>query len=127
MSRKWARFRLAAVIFSSLVALGLLALAWTLPHTVGSQARGMLVVLGVVLPIGFYCITTVTGWMRSTDTGVAPPALVGRIIKSGLAPFMPVVFMLFLIGLLMQLSGVLDKDLKSSATDDDTRPASQGN
>ena len=40
-----------------------------------------------------------TGWQRSAAAGAAPPRAVGWLIRHNLAPFLPIVFLLFLLGL----------------------------
>jgi 4-hydroxybenzoate polyprenyltransferase len=107
MLPKWRRLRIAATVFTLLVAVGLVALAFAAPPSIPSKARGLLIILAIVLPVGFYGVFTITGWHRSADAGVTPPPMVARMLKSGLGPVAPLLLMFMLIGLMTALNNAL--------------------
>ena len=109
MKPVWRRMRLWATLFTAVIGIGLLVLALSAPDTVRGEARVLLVFTGIVLPLGFHAVFTLVGWQNSADSGTVPPPLVARSLKWHGAQIAPVVFMLFLVGLLQQMSSALDR------------------
>ena len=109
MKPAWRRMRLWATLFTAVVGILLLVLAFNAPDTVRGEARVLMVFTGVILPLGFYAVLTLVGWQKSIDSGVAPPAVVARSLKWHGAQIAPIVFMLFLLGLFQQMSSALDR------------------
>ena len=108
MLPKWRRLRLASTVLGLVIGIGLVAIAFTAPRTVPNAARGILIVLALMLPLGFLGVFTITGWQRSADAGISPPPTIARLLGWGLGPVLPIVFMLFLLGLMLQLGNALD-------------------
>jgi hypothetical protein len=96
MLPRWRLFRRIVTITFVIIVAGLVLLAYAI---VGRFPGVTLAFFGIVLPIGFFLIFTVVGWQRSAATGIPPNAVVGWLIRNNIAPFLPVLFLLFLLGI----------------------------
>lgn len=99
----WRRIRLIITVTSTVIAAGMLVLAYSLIGRFPGATVVTLAMIAVVLPIGLYLLATVTGWHRSAASGAKPNAVVGWILRNNLAPFLPIMFMFFLFGLGSQM------------------------
>ena len=95
----WRRIRLITTITFSILGIGLLVLAYSLIGRFPGSTVVTLAMFAIVIPVGMYGLFTVTGWHRSAASAAKPNPLVGWIIRNGLAPFLPILFMVFLFGL----------------------------
>jgi hypothetical protein len=99
MLTMWRRIRLIATVTFSLIGIGLLVLAYALIGRFHGVTVVTLAKLAVIIPVGFYLILTVVGWQRSTAAEAKPNALVAWLIRNHFAPFLPILFLFFLLGL----------------------------
>jgi hypothetical protein len=81
----------------------LLVLAYSLTGRFPGSTVVVLAMIAIALPSGIYCLATVGGWQRSLASGASPSGLAGWIIRSKLAPVLPIAFMFFLLGLLWNM------------------------
>lgn len=109
MLPKWRRLRIATAIFFILVGAGLVVLALIAPPAVSAEARGLLIILALVLPVAMTVLMTIRGWQASAAAGGTPPPMVARLLGSGGAAVVPIVIMFALLGLLYALGTALDK------------------
>lgn len=112
----WHRIRLALTATFALIGVGLLVLAYSLSGRFPGSTVVVLAMIALALPIGIYCLATVGGWQRSLASGANPSGLTGWIIRSKLAPVLPIAFMFFLLGLLWNMDLTpLDRDAPGNA------------
>ena len=91
-------------------------LAYSLSGRFPGSTVVVLAMIALALPIGIYCLATVGGWQRSLASGANPSGLTGWIIRSKLAPVLPIAFMFFLLGLLWNMDLTpLDQDAPGNA------------
>ena len=99
MLPRWRRLRLVLTAIFALVAVGLLVLAYALIGRFPGSSVSTLAMIAVVLPIGMYALATVGGWQRSLASGARPTGMTGWIIRHKIAPILPIMFLIFLFGL----------------------------
>jgi hypothetical protein len=116
MLPRWRRIRLILTVFFTIMAAGLVFLAYALLGRFAGVTVVTLAMIAVLLPVGFYLLATVVGWQRSEGSGVQPNAVVGWIIRNKIAPVLPILFMFLLLGLGrgMNLTPI-DREARNSA------------
>jgi hypothetical protein len=116
MLPRWRRIRLIVTIFFTIMAAGLMFLAYALLGRFPGVTVVTLAMIAVLLPVGFYLLATVVGWQRSEGSDARPNALVGWIIRNRIAPVLPILFMFLLLGLGrgMDLTPI-DREARNSA------------
>jgi hypothetical protein len=111
----WRRVRVILTVTFTIIAAGMLVLAYALIGRFPGVTVVTLAMIAVVLPIGFYLLATVVGWQRSAASGARPNALVGWIIRNNVAPFLPIMFLFLLLGLGREMNMTpIDQDARSS-------------
>ncbi len=99
----WRRVRLIATTTTSVISVGLLVLACALLGRFPDVTVQTLAIIALPLPGGCLFLTTVIGWHRSAVRGAEPRGVIGWIIRSHLVPLLPLLFVVFLVGLGRQI------------------------
>jgi hypothetical protein len=116
MLPRWRRVRLIITGTFTIIAAGMLVLAYAIIGRFPGVTVATLGLIALLLPVGFYLLATVVGWQRSIASGAMPNALVGWIIRNNMAPVLPIMFMFLLLGLGNEMNlAPIDRSANSDA------------